>query len=168
MVHGHEEKTNQKRGFFKQKRRNKNPQNNTGTGGLKRKNHKKSSKPLTKPINLKHPKPLDKNSLVFQEQLDLTELWLEDNFPHLFAADEYIPLDKNILRDLKDDYKNNALRKNYPKGLVIKAAISRYINSYGYLERLKQGAIRYNLKGNPCGTVGQEEEAAAQKILATL
>ena len=106
--------------------------------------------------------------LTFDQKLALTEQWLEETFRHLFAADDYIPLDHHLLRDLKADYKNNVLKKSYPQDLVIKAAFSRYKESYGYLACLKEGAARYNLKGKICGTVSKEEEEAARKILATL
>ena len=46
------------------------------------------------------PKPL-----IFDQKLALTEQWLEETFPYLFAADDYVPLDAYLLRDLKADYK---------------------------------------------------------------
>ena len=106
--------------------------------------------------------------MTFNQKLALTNQWFEEYFPHLFAADDYIPLDHHLLRDLKADYKNNALKKSYPQDLVIKAAFYRYTESFGYLVCLKQGAARYNLKGEICGTVTKEEEEASRKILATL
>ena len=106
--------------------------------------------------------------MTFDQKLELTDQWLEETYPHLFAADDYVLLDNFILRDLKIDYKNNALKKLYPKDLVIKAALSRYKESLGYLEFIREGAIRYNLKGEACGIVTKEEEIAAKKILATL
>ena len=106
--------------------------------------------------------------LTFDQKLALTEQWLEETFPHLFAADDYIPLDHLLLRDLKADYKNNVLKKGYPQDLVIKAALFRYKESYGYLDCLKEDAARYNLKGEICGTVSLEEAEVARKILDTL
>ena len=106
--------------------------------------------------------------LTFDQKLALTEQWLEETFPHLFAADDYVPLDYHLLRDLKADYKNNVLKKHYPQDLVIKATFYRYTESFGYLECLKEGAPRYNFKGETCGTVTKEEEEAAKKILTTL
>ena len=110
----------------------------------------------------------DKKVLNFDQKLDMNERWFEETYPHLFAADDYVLLDNFILRDLKIDYKNNALKKLYPKDLVIKAALSRYKESLGYLEFIREGAIRYNLKGEACGIVTKEEEIEAKKILATL
>ena len=119
----------------------------------------------------RHKKPGKKTKpkvLTFEQKLELTDQWLEETYPHLFAADDYVLLDNFILRDLKIDYKNNALKKMYPKDLVIKAALSRYKESLGYLEFIREGAVRYNLKGEACGIITKEEEVAARKILATL
>ncbi len=106
--------------------------------------------------------------LTFDQKLEMTYQWLEETYPHLFAADDYVLLDNLILRDFKIEYKNNALRKGYPQDLVIKAALSRYRESLGYLECIKAGAPRYNIKGEACGIVTKEEEEAAKKILAAL
>lgn len=126
------------------------------------KRHPKRFKPK-KPGKASKPKVL-----TFDQKLALTEQWLEETFHHIFAADDYVPLDYHLLRDLKADYKNNVLKKGYPQDLVIKAAFYRYTESLGYLECVKEGAARYNLKGNVCGTVTKEEEEAAKKILITL
>ena len=104
----------------------------------------------------------------FEERLDLTIFWLEETFPKLFAADEYIPLDICILGDLKKDYKKRCFKKVCPTGLAIDAALAFYKKSYGYLECLQEGAVRYNLKGEPSGIVTKEEYEAARKILKTL
>lgn len=116
----------------------------------------------------KSGKAVKPKALTFDQKLALTEQWLEETFPHLFTADDFIPLDHHLLRDLKADYKNNVLKKQYPHDLVIKAAFYRYTESLGYLECLKEGATRYNLKGNVCGTVTKEEEESAKTILLTL
>jgi len=113
----------------------------------------------------KSGKAVKLKALTFDQKLALTEQWLEETFPHLFAADDYVPLDHQLLRDIKADYKNNVVKKNYPQDLVIKGALSRYKESYGYLECLKEGVERYSLKGEICGTVTKEEEDAAKKIL---
>lgn len=106
--------------------------------------------------------------LTFEQKLKLTELWLEETFHHLFVADEYLPLDHFIVRDLKLDYKNNCLKKIYPEELVIKAALSRYRESFGYLSSIQEGAPRHNIKGEVAGIVTKEEEEVAKKILAAI
>ena len=116
-----------------------------------------------KSVKGKKPAPL-----TFEQKLELTNQWLEETFPHLFVGDDYIPLDHDLLRDLKADYKNNLIKKGYPQNLVIKAAFYRYVESLGYLECLKEGLPRYSLKGDVCGTVTKEEEKSARKILKTL
>ena len=107
-------------------------------------------------------------AMTFEQKLALTDQWLEEAYPHLFAVDDYIPLDHHLLRDIKADYKNNLIKKGYPQDLVIKAALSRYKESLGYLESVEEGAARYNIKGEVCGIVTKEEEEAAKEILATL
>ena len=144
-----EERAAQRQEFLKRERRNLKP-------------------PHPKVAPKKAGKAAKSKPLTFEQQLGLTEQWLEQTFPHLFAADAYIPLDTLILRDLKEDYRNNALRKNYPKDLVIKAALCRYRESHGYLACLKLGSFRYNLKGQICGAVTLEEEESARKILDSL
>jgi len=118
-----------------------------------------------RPQPKKSGKAVKSKALTFDQKLAVTEQWLEETFPHLFVADDYVPLDHHLLRDIKADYKNNIVKKNYPQDLVIKGALSRYKESYGYLECLKEGAERYSLKGEICGTVTKEEEEAAKKIL---
>jgi len=118
-----------------------------------------------RPQPKKSGKAVKPKALTFDQKLALMEQWLEEAFPHLFAADDYVPLDHQLLRDIKADYKNNVVKKNYPQDLVIKGALSRYKESYGYLECLKEGAERYSLKGEICGTVTKEEEKSAKEIL---
>jgi hypothetical protein len=133
------------------------------------KRERENGKRTQKKVLPKKPgKAVNVKALTFDQKLALTNQWLEETFPHLFAADDYIPLDHHLLRDLKADYKNNVLKKGYPQDLVIKAAFYRYTESFGYLECLKEGAARYNLKGELSGTVSKEEEGVAKEILATL
>jgi hypothetical protein len=100
-----------------------------------------------------------------EEQLDLTNQWLEEAFPGLFAADDYLPLGEHVLRDLKNDYRNNQVKKGYPPNLAIKAALARYKENPGYLACLKADAPRYALDGSITGAVTREEEAKARKCL---
>ena len=44
----------------------------------------------------------------------------------------------------------------------------RYKESADYLKRLKVGASRYNIAGEVCGVVTEEEEAEARRILELL
>ena len=111
----------------------------------------------------KAPKP---KALTFEQKLELTNQWLEETFPHLFAADDYIPLDEHVLRDLKNEYKNNCIKNKYPQDLLIKAALVRYKENPGYLSCLKEGSCKYTLAGTISGRISKEEEEAAQKILS--
>ena len=130
---------------------------------------KEEGKTASKQFRPKRPgKAAKPKVLTFDQKLEMTYQWLEETYPHLFAADDYVLLDNLILRDLKIDYKNNAIKKGYPQDLVIKAALSRYRESLGYLECIKAGTPRYNIKGEACEIVTKEEEEDAKKILATL
>ena len=141
------ERTAQQKEFLKRERKN-------AVKNLK--SLRPSSKKLAKPGQPKHS-TLDK-------QINLTNLWLEETFPHLFAADDYLPLDEHVLRDIKNDYKENQARKGYPPNLVIKAALVRYKENPGYLACLKAGAPRYALDGSITSTVTREEEERARKV----
>ena len=128
---------------------------------------KNTKSPTKRFLPKKSGKAVKPKALTFEQKLELTNQWLEETFPHLFAADDYIPLDEHILRDLKNEYKNNCIKNKYPQDMVIKAALVRYKENPGYLSRLKEGATRYNLKGETCGTVTKEEEESAKKQLGS-
>jgi 16S rRNA C967 or C1407 C5-methylase (RsmB/RsmF family) len=136
------------------------------------KRESKAKKPIQ---NFSFPPKLSKRSkatklksLSFEEKLELTNQWLEENFPHLFAADNFVLLDPLLLRDLKADYKYNVLKKNYPEYLVIKAALARYKQINGFLECIREGEFYINLKGEQVGIVSKQEEEAAREILQNL
>ncbi|MGV8948521.1 MAG: ProQ/FINO family protein [Candidatus Paracaedibacter sp.] len=136
------------------------------------KRESKAKKPIQNfsfPPKLSKPSKVTKlKALSFEEKLELTNQWLEENFTHLFAADNFVLLDPLLLRDLKADYKHNALKKRYPQDLVIKAALSRYKQSIGYLECIREGEFYMNLKGEQVGIVSKQEEETAKEILQNL
>ena len=109
------------------------------------KREKEKDKTCSRQFRPKKPgKATKPKVLTFDQKLALTEQWLEETYPHLFAADDLILLDDFVLRDLKADYKNKALKKGYPQDLVIKAALSRYKESYGYLHSIREGVLWLN------------------------
>jgi hypothetical protein len=128
-----------------------------GVGKNRKPSHSSPPKKPAKVSNSKRP--------AFEKQLGLTNQWLEETFPHLFAADDYLPLDGHVLRDIKNDYRNNQVKKGYPPNLVIKAALALYKENPGYLACLKAGAPRHALDGSVTGTVTREEEDKARGIL---
>ena len=65
-----------------------------------REKHNSSSQEFRPKKPGKAPKP---KVLTFEQKLALTEQWLEETFSHLFAVDDYVPLDHQLLRDLKAD-----------------------------------------------------------------
>jgi hypothetical protein len=127
------------------------------SAGKSRKPSLSSPKKPARGRNLEQP--------AFEKQLGLTNQWLEETFPGLFAADDYLPLGEHVLRDLKNDYRNNQAKKGYPPNLVIKAALARYKENPGYLACLKAGAPRHALDGSITGAVTREEEEKAKEAL---
>lgn len=127
---------------------------------LRREKKPNSQKPLSKKTTRKK-----KRGQSLDHQLDQTFQWLEETFPRLFAADDYLPLSDLILRDLKQDYKTNQAKKNYPPNLILRAAIFRYKSSPGYLYCLKEGLPKYALDGSVSGYVTHEEVVLAQQVL---
>lgn len=106
--------------------------------------------------------------LALQEELDMTEAWLEEIFPKIFAADDYLPLDHQILCELKNHYRHYRETKGYPKNLKLAATIRRYLQNICYLTCLVEGAPRYNLNGKIVGHVSAKEAEQAKKILIKL
>lgn len=101
----------------------------------------------SKPKKSRKPKGMS-----FDEKLKITQQWLEETFPTLFASSHPCkPLDIHIVRDIKNHYKQHHLKKNYPKDLVIKAALYRYMESPDYLRCVEEGAPRYTIDGEIVG-----------------
>jgi len=138
------ERESQRLEFLRREKRRKPPQKKIPP----RKNHhkKRSTKPL-------------------ERQLAQTIQWLEETFPHLFTANDYLPLSDHILMELKQEYKANQVRKNYPGNLVLRAALSRYKSSSGYLYCLKEGTPKYALDGSIAGYVTKEEAIKVQQAM---
>lgn len=89
-----------------------------------KKNTKTSSQRFQpRPQPKKPGKAVKPQAMTFEQKRALTKQWFEETYPHLFAADAFIPLHHELLKDLKADYKNNVLKKDYPQDLVIKATL---------------------------------------------
>ncbi len=103
---------------------------------------------------------------IFDKSLERTWQWIEQTFPFLFDPTNPIkPLDKHIIRDIKDHYRKYHLKNRYPKDLVIKAALHRYMIKPEYLHCLQAGTSRYDCQGNPTDKVTEAEQEEALKIL---
>jgi len=92
--------------------------------------------------------------------------WLSETFPILFALDDVIkPLNTHIVRDIKDHYKRYQEKNRYPKNLIIKAALSRYMETPEYLLCLQEGAFKYDIYGKAVETVTKADQEKALKLL---
>ena len=102
----------------------------------------------------------------FEKNLERTWKWLSETFPTLFGpASPVKPLDKHILRDIKDHHKKYQIKNHYPQDLVIKAALYRYMEKPEYLLCLQRGALRYNSQGNSTEKVTEAEHEEALRLL---
>ena len=120
-----------------------------------RQEYLKQQKENPPPAHPKKPKKPSKPKVIsFEEKLRITQTWLEETFPALFEPSQRPkPLDVHIVRDIKEHYKQCHVKNKYPKDLVIKAALYRYMENPEYLACLVEGAPRYNIEGKIVGSV---------------
>jgi hypothetical protein len=113
-------------------------------------------------ITEKKPKP---RGTGLESSLEKTWKWLSETFPFLFGTNATRPLDTHIIRDIKDHHKRYQAQNRYPKDLVIKAALYRYMEKPEYLHCLQEGAFRYDIHGTPVEAVTKAEEEKALQLL---
>jgi hypothetical protein len=105
-----------------------------------------------------------KPALSFEEKLKRTYQWMAAAFPETFGDNSMRrPLSLHILRDLKQHYHKS--KTPHPEGLVLRAAVTRYLGWSEYLETVITGAPRYDLQGRICGEVTEEEMRQAQALI---
>ena len=85
--------------------------------------------------------------------------WLRQSFPCIFSLDVK-PLKIGITQDILATHLNGA-----PDEVWIRRAIGYHVRSHFYLKRIKQGAYRFNLEGQPDGEVTDVEAASAKEML---
>ena len=85
--------------------------------------------------------------------------WLRQSFPCIFSLDVK-PLKIGITQDILATHLNGA-----PNEVWIRRAIGYHVRSHFYLKRIKQGAYRFNLEGQPDGEVTDVEAASAKEML---
>ena len=88
--------------------------------------------------------------------------YLVEKFPECFIAEgEAKPLKIGIFQELAAELKDD------PKvsKTILRSALRQYTASWRYLHGLKAGAIRIDLKGNPCGELEQEHIDHAKQTL---
>jgi len=123
------------------------------------------------PKHVKRPQQrrnIPPKNLSLEEKLEKTWDWFSKTFPYLFGPQCKVrPLDVHILRDIKAHYKTHQAAKAYPRDLVIKSALYRYMEKPEYLLCLQVGAFRYDVNGNAIQTVTREEQEKARTKLQT-
>ncbi|RYV01613.1 RNA chaperone ProQ [Shewanella sp. OPT22] len=88
--------------------------------------------------------------------------YLYEIFPQCFVAEgEAKPLKIGLFQDLADKLAED------PKvsKTQLRVALRRYTSSWRYLKSIKEGAVRVDLDGNPCGELEAEHIEHAQKTL---
>jgi sRNA-binding protein len=102
---------------------------------------------------------------MWQDHNEVIEL-LADLFPKAFIVDvrRRLPLKPWIEKDI--DPEEVALAAGHP--VDIERAVDWYTGSFSYIRTLLEGATRYDLDGNPAGTVTQGDEEAAKFRLREL
>ena len=99
-----------------------------------------------------------KRALV-QMTLDL----LRTRYPQCFNSEDPRPLKVGISRDLRD-----ALPEEVSSPIHLHDVLAVYVGHPQYLERVKAGAVRIDLEGNPAGVVQPDEAEYAAKRLERL
>ncbi|EHH7638279.1 TPA: proQ/FINO family protein [Escherichia coli] len=90
----------------------------------------------------------------------LIELW-----PDLFSRETPKPLKVGIFDDLMQDIAARGL--TFGPG-ALRATLASYAQSPRYYRALIAGAVRYDLKGQPCGEVTPQERQEAETRLMAL
>jgi len=90
----------------------------------------------------------------------LIELW-----PELFNREAPKPLKVGIFDDLMQDVAGRGLA--FGPG-ALRATLASYVRCPRYYRALMAGGARYDLKGQPCGEVTQEEQSRAEMRLTAL
>ena len=85
--------------------------------------------------------------------------WLKQSFPSIFSLD-IKPLKIGITQDILATQLDGA-----PDEVFIRRAIGYHVQSNFYLRRMRPGAYRFNIEGQPDGEVTEVEAALATKIL---
>ncbi|ECC3466240.1 proQ/FINO family protein [Salmonella enterica subsp. enterica] len=86
-------------------------------------------------------------------------------WPALFNLDNPKPLKVGVLNDLMQDIS----ARNLTIGAgVLKAAIASYTRRIRYQKALAAGGARYDLNGQPCGEVTQEQQQTQQEAADAL
>ncbi|ECI2309634.1 proQ/FINO family protein [Salmonella enterica subsp. enterica serovar Infantis] len=86
-------------------------------------------------------------------------------WPALFNLDNPKPLKVGVLNDLMQDIS----ARNLTIGAgVLKAAIASYTRRIRYQKALAAGGARYDLNGQPCGEVTQEQHQTQQEAADAL
>lgn len=87
---------------------------------------------------------------------------LAEYWPELFGAETIKPLKTGIIRDVLEDAKSRELPIGHG---VLCGALTSYIHTTRYLKAIVAGGKRYDMKGQPCGEVTEEDKSVASELL---
>ncbi|ENB4433227.1 ProQ/FinO family protein [Escherichia coli] len=87
---------------------------------------------------------------------------LAEYWPELFGAETIKPLKTGVIRDVLKDAKEWELPIGHG---VLRGALISYIHTTRYLNAVIAGGARYDLNGQPCGEVTEEDKSVASELL---
>ncbi|HFO2906828.1 TPA: ProQ/FINO family protein, partial [Escherichia coli] len=87
---------------------------------------------------------------------------LAEYWPELFGAENIKPLKAGVIHDMLQDAKARELAIGHG---VLRGALTSYIHTTRYLKAIVAGGARYDLNGQPCGEVTEEDKSVASELL---
>ncbi|WP_097332516.1 ProQ/FINO family protein [Escherichia coli] len=87
---------------------------------------------------------------------------LAEYWPELFGAENIKPLKAGVIHDMLQDAKARELAIGHG---VLRGALTSYIHTTRYLKAIVAGGPRYDLNGQPCGEVTEEDKSVASELL---
>ncbi|EID9652013.1 prop effector [Escherichia coli] len=87
---------------------------------------------------------------------------IAEYWPELFGTENIKPLKAGIIRDVLEDAKSREL----PLATgVLRGALTSHLHTTRYLKAIIAGGPRYDLNGQPCGEVTEEDKSVASELL---
>ncbi|HFS4522449.1 TPA: ProQ/FINO family protein [Escherichia coli] len=87
---------------------------------------------------------------------------LAEYWPELFGAENIKPLKAGVIHDMLQDAKARELAIGHG---VLRGALTSYIHTTRYLKAIVAGGARYDLNGQPCSEVTEEDKSVASELL---
>ncbi|EER0467889.1 prop effector [Escherichia coli] len=87
---------------------------------------------------------------------------LAEYWPELFGAENIKPLKAGVIHDMLQDAKARELAIGHG---VLRGALTSHLHTTRYLKAIIAGGPRYDLNGQPCGEVTEEDKSVASELL---